>query len=42
MSWDLRINSPSQMAGQSVVTVRIPGQPVCTITTPFTYQRQAS
>lgn len=42
MSWDLRIHSPSQMAGQSVVTVRIPGQPVCTITTPFAYQRQAS
>ncbi len=42
MSWDLRINSPSQMAGQSVLTVRIPGQPVCTITTPFTFQRQAS
>lgn len=42
LSWVLRINSPSLMAGQTVATVRIPGQPVCTITTPFTYQRQAS
>ena len=42
MSYDLRLNSPSQMMGQSVVTVTIPGQPVCTITTPFSYQRQTS
>lgn len=42
MSYDLRLNSPSQMTGNSVVTVNIPGQPVCTITTLFSYQRQAS
>lgn len=42
MSYDLRVNNPSQMTGNSVVTVNIPGQPVCTITTPFSYHRQAS
>lgn len=42
MSFDLKVRNPSQMLGQAIVTVRIPGQPVCTVTTPFTYQRQSS
>lgn len=42
MSWDLGVETRSMMRGNSKVTVRIPGQPVCTITTPFVYQRQGS
>ena len=40
MSYDLRVLNPSQMQGNSLVTVRIPGQPVCTVSTPFSYRRQ--
>ena len=40
MGYDWHVLSPTQMQGQSLVTVRIPGQPVCTVATPFTYQRQ--
>ncbi len=42
MSWDLVVETRSMMRGNSKVTVKIPGQPVCTITTPFVYQRQGS
>lgn len=42
MSYDLRVLNPSQMQGNSLVTVRIPGQPVCTVSTPFSYRRQGS
>lgn len=42
MGYDVRVTSATQMQWQSVVTVRIPGQPVCTITTPLSYLRQGS
>lgn len=42
MAYDVRVTSASQMQWQSVVTVRIPGQPVCTITTPLSHVRQGS
>lgn len=42
MTYDVRVTSASQMQWQSVVTVRIPGQPVCTITTPLSHTRQSS
>ena len=42
MSYDVRVASDSQMHWQSIVTVRIPGQSVCTITTPLTHVRQGS
>lgn len=42
MGYDWQVLSATQMQGKSLVTVRIPGQPVCTVTTPFTYQRQGS
>jgi hypothetical protein len=42
MGYDVRVASSTQMQWQSVVTVRIPGQPVCTITTPLSYLRQGS
>lgn len=42
MAYDMRVASPSRIDWQSIVTVRIPGQPVCTITTPLTYARQGS
>ena len=42
MGYDVRVTSATQMQWQSVVTVRIPGQPVCTITTPLSYVRQGS
>ena len=42
MGYEWRVLSPTQMQGKSLVTVRIPGQPVCTVTTPFTYQRQGA
>jgi len=42
MTYDVRVTSASQMQWQSVVAVRIPGQPVCTITTPLSHVRQGS
>ncbi len=42
MSYDVRVISASQMQWQSVVTVRIPGQPVCTVTTPLAHVRQGA
>lgn len=42
MRYDLRVLNPSQMQGNSLVTVRIPGQPVCTVSTPFSYRRQGA
>ena len=42
MGYDVRVTSATQMQWQSVVTVRIPGQPVCTITTPLSHVRQGS
>lgn len=42
MSYDVRVASVSLMQWQSTVKVRIPGQSVCTITTPLTHVRQGS
>ncbi len=42
MGYDVKVTNTTQMQWQSVVTVRIPGQPVCTITTPLSHVRQGS
>ncbi|MCA0324962.1 MAG: hypothetical protein LCH89_05075 [Proteobacteria bacterium] len=36
--WDVRVLSPTRMQGDSVVQVRVPS--ACTISTPFTFERQ--
>ena len=38
MEWDVRVTSPTRMEGDSIVRVTVPS--ACTLSTPFTFERQ--